>query len=199
MFFSYKKYQSTKNGTIVVSRFFSEAPSIFVNKCLQSGTYIIDMWRNAFSFLPRTLIPHKILMLGLGGGNAIALLREKYPSSIITIIEWDEVMIQIAEDLQVYTPDENIHLLHRDAFAALPELTELFDLIIIDLFKGEVPPIQLTNSETLLACKKILCADGYLLVNFYRHEDYKSSFKEFFSEVTTWKFKANMLTLYKKT
>lgn len=101
MFFSYKKYHSPKNGTIVVSRFFSETPSIFVDKCLQSGNYIINMWKNSLSFLPDTYAPKNILMLGLGGGNVISPLKEKYPLASIAVIEWDEVMVQ--------TPYQNIY------------------------------------------------------------------------------------------
>ena len=66
----------------------------------------------------------------------------------------------------------------------------------LDLFTGEVPPAELTKSDTLVSCKKILSANGFLLVNFYRHENYKSGFEDHFSEVTSWKFKANNLTLY---
>lgn len=196
MFFSYKKYHSPKNGTIIVSRFFSETSSIFVNKCQQSGAYIINMWKNAFTFLPSGHVPKNILMLGLGGGNAVALLQEKYPNSIISVVEWDEVMIHIAEELRLYTSQGFVNIIHADAFTVLPTLKELFDLIIIDLFTGEVPPKELTKSETLLSCKRLLHTEGFLLVNFYRHEQYKSSFKDYFNEVTSWKFKANNLAFY---
>ncbi len=84
-----------------MSRFFSETPSIFVDKCLQSGNYIINMWKNSLSFLPDTYAPKNILMLGLGGGNVISPLKEKYPLASIAVIEWDEVMVQ--------TPYQNIY------------------------------------------------------------------------------------------
>ncbi len=196
MFFSYKKYHSEKNGTIVVSRFFRETTTIIVNSCQQSGQYIIDMWRHALTKITHTSEPKKILLLGLGGGNVVKLLQEKYPDALITVVEWDEVMITLAKKIGLFSHNENVKIICSDAFVILPTLKESYDLIIIDLFTGEIPPQEMTYSEVLLDCRRLLQSKGLLLVNFYRHSTYRDSFKVFFEEEDVWEFKSNNLALY---
>jgi spermidine synthase len=196
MFFSRKEYLSPKNGIITVSTFLFETPSISVNKCLQSGPYIMSMWKNAFARLPAKTIPQKILLLGLGGGNVIKLLQKKYPSSSITVIEWDEVMIQVAHDLQLFSYTSKLNILHANAFELLPTLQETFDLIIVDLFTGDVPPVELTKSNTMTELRRLLSSDGQVLANFFRHKQYGAAFVPIFKEESSWKFKQNNLALY---
>lgn len=197
MFVSRKEYQSPKNGAIVVDRFFFSTPSVIVNQCLQSGPYITAMWKNAFGKIPKEFIPKKVLLLGLGGGDVVRILQRKYPDTSITVIEWDEVMITIAKELGTFSLGDNVRILHGDAFLLLPTLQESFDMIIVDLFTGEIPPMELTEQTTCSLLKSKLSIDGSMFANFFRHEKYLDAFQDSFREELTWKFKQNILVLYR--
>lgn len=195
LFPSRKEYNSEKNGVIVVEKFLWYT-SIVVNGCLEAGTYLIDMWKGAIKKLPKGFKPKNVLLLGLGGGNIIRILQEKYPEIKITVIEWDDVMIGIAKDLKLFSLNQNIKISNKDAYEAIGTMAEKFDLIVVDLFTGPTPPEFLGKEETVLNLKKLLKQDGYLFLNVYRHVNYIPNFQEHFSTEKVWKFKLNTLAFF---
>ena len=60
------------------------------------------MWNNAFKRIPKDFKAKNILILGLGGGNIIKLLQKRHPKANINVVEWDEVMIDIAKKLELF-------------------------------------------------------------------------------------------------
>lgn len=199
MFFSRKEYSSLKNGTIIVSTFLFESPSVLVDTCLQSGPYILSMWKDSFKKLPSNFSPKRILLLGLGGGNVVKLLRKKYTEAHITVIEWDEVMIDIAKNIEPSCNDGMVTIICDDAFSVIANDETLFDLIIVDLFSGENPPSLLASEQVQCSLKKLLMNNGYMLVNLYRHEKYSSSFGTFFALVERWQFRTSSLLLFRSS
>jgi spermidine synthase len=82
-----------------------------------------------------------VLILGLGGGSIVQLLRsEHHIKSPITAIEIDPVIVEIARsefDLHKYDP---INIVVSDAQLWMNENTTTFDIICVDLFiNAEVP------------------------------------------------------------
>lgn len=197
LFYSSKKYTSDKNGVITVNRFFGST-SIIVDGCLETGPYLIDMWKHVFKRLPKKITPNKILILGLGGGNVVAILQKKYPGSEIHVIEWDDVMISIAKEYKLFRMTSKIKIQNEDFFKLLPYIKDTFDIIIVDLFTGKVPPLDITHQETIGGLKAILAPAGYLFTNFYSHSHYSDFFEKSFKQNRTWKYKYNTLGLYRE-
>ncbi len=197
MFFqSRKEYSSPKNGTIIVDKFLWYT-SIIVNECLEAGTYLIDMWKDALKKLPTSYIPKNVLILGLGGGNTIRLLQRKYPDVHITVVEWDEVMIDIAKQLQLFSLTSRVKISHKDAQEALAVMGEKFDVIFVDLFTGPVPPPFLGEMSTVQNLQRLLKDNGYIFLNVYKHTHYLKTFAEHLATEKTWKFRLNHLGLFK--
>lgn len=197
IFFSRKEYNSEKNGRIIVEKFLFDT-RIIVNECFEAGLYLIDMWNNAFKRIPKGFKAKNILILGLGGGNIIKLLQKKYPKANINVVEWDEVMIDIAKNLKLFSMTPLVRISHRDAFLLLKTMTEKFDIVIVDLFTGPVPPAFLEDEIFLSNLKKVLNQDGFLFVNIYNHVSFLSSFTKHFYKEEIWKFKLNTLALFKQ-
>lgn len=195
LFSSRKEYKSEKNGMIIVDKFLWYT-NIVVKGCLEAGTYLIDMWKDAIKKLPKYFIPKNVLLLGLGGGNIIHILQKKYPNIKITVIEWDEVMVGIAKDLKLFSLNQNVKISNRDAYEAIQNMSDKFDLIIVDLFTGPTPPEFLGKEETVLNLKKLLKQDGQMFLNVYRHVNYISNFQEHLSTKKVWKFRLNTLALF---
>ncbi|HCC05981.1 TPA: hypothetical protein DEP94_01300 [Candidatus Nomurabacteria bacterium] len=197
IFFNRKEYNSEKNGKITVEKFLFDT-RIVVNGCFEAGQYLIDMWVNAFKRIPKNFKAKNILILGLGGGNIIRLLQKKYPHANINVVEWDEVMIDLAKKLKLFSMTPLIRISNRDAFELLKTMTEKFDIVIVDLFTGPTPPPFLGDDSFLFNLKKVLNKDGLLFLNIYQHVNFISFFQKQFYTEGVWKFRANTLALFKQ-
>jgi spermidine synthase len=84
-----------------------------------------------------------VLLLGMGAGNVISLLYEKYHLNCkITAIEKDEVVIELAKKYFNIEKFKHLTIEHADAFDYAKLTENKYDLIISDLFiDGDVPQI----------------------------------------------------------
>jgi spermidine synthase len=86
------------------------------------------------------------LILGLGGGSILQILREDYNlKTPITIVEIDPVIIEIARrefNIDQYSP---IHIIEADAMEYVENNTIQHNLVCIDLFINENVPSEFLN------------------------------------------------------
>jgi len=87
-----------------------------------------------------------VLVLGLGGGSIINLLRTNYHiKATITAVEIDPIIVGIAEsefNIHKYDP---INIITSDAEEWIKKNSSTFDIICVDLFiNAEVPSVFLT-------------------------------------------------------
>jgi spermidine synthase len=89
---------------------------------------------------------HNALVLGLGGGCAVKLLRQDFHySGAITAVDIDPVIINLAEKEFHIVSDESTKIICADAFTFVEKDNSKFDLVIIDLFiDNKVPDKFLT-------------------------------------------------------
>ncbi len=117
--------------------------------------------------------PKRILVLGLGGGTIVHLLRRFFPESHITCVELDREHITIAKQFFLI-PTENVKVVHADAYDFLKDAThkqkgekQKFDWIIDDVFQhltGEPKRVKAVSGMTTmyLSC---LQKNGLLSIN----------------------------------
>lgn len=97
-----------------------------------------------------------VLILGMGAGSIISLLREKYPNEChITAVEKDPVVIELAEKYFDVKKNRLLKIVHDDAFSFASETEERYDLIISDLFVDEDVPDQFATKEYLKNLRRI--------------------------------------------
>lgn len=86
---------------------------------------------------------HSVLLLGLGGGSVIETLRRDFEyTKPITTVDIDPVIIAIAKSEFNLNSDGQLTITCQDALQFMATNTQLFDLIIVDLFiDTEVPPV----------------------------------------------------------
>ncbi|WP_439151085.1 spermidine synthase [Winogradskyella sp.] len=78
---------------------------------------------------------NSVLVLGMGGGSVIETLRKDFNfQQKITAVEIDASIIEIAKTEFGITENEKLKIYCLDAIDFIKTNTELFDLIIIDLF-----------------------------------------------------------------
>lgn len=130
----------------------------------------------------------RVLLLGLGGGSVISLLRQRgiSPSSI-TAVEIDPVVIELARRHFALDSFAGLRVECADALAFVQQCRETFDLVIVDVFIDDEVPRSLEDKEFLTALAQMLAPRGRLLYN--RLVDHERSlvatnrFARVFSEV----------------
>ncbi|MBM3977858.1 MAG: methyltransferase domain-containing protein [Planctomycetes bacterium] len=129
-----------------------------------SGGSLRDVWAAAFAHLrPERRPLERVLLLGLGGGSSLDLLRERGVHAPIDAVELDPEVVRLARahfGLERLQPLE-IHV--ADALDWIERPGERYDLVLVDLFiEDEIPPAA--RAEPFLRGLGARLAPGGLLV-----------------------------------
>ncbi|MBK9638068.1 MAG: fused MFS/spermidine synthase [Bacteroidetes bacterium] len=90
----------------------------------------------------------RILILGMGGGSSIKLLKEKFKhTGKIVAIEIDPVIIDIARSEFNVRPNADLKIECIDAAEYVNKKTQKFDLILVDVFIDDKIPGKLLSRE----------------------------------------------------
>lgn len=120
--------------------------------------------------------PKNILLLGLGGGTLVHMIRHFFPSANITCVELDSTHIQVAKRW-FKLPKKGVRVIHGDAYEYLVESRETFDWIVDDVFQhvsGDPQrgfPLQQAKSRY----EKRLTPNGILSLNLIGSAQFKNA------------------------
>lgn len=152
---------------------------LLVNGSRQSGSYIEFLWKDAlrhFCFT-RDIPVGSVLVLGVGGGTVIRLLKYLYPQANITAVDIDETILYIARKHFHVDRMTGVTLVSGDAQKYVAEEARkgasFYDLIIVDIFTGRHIPQFVYTEKFLRDTKKLLRKHSWLLINFLRELEYK--------------------------
>lgn len=189
----YRVLPSRRNGDVTLKTFWGTA-EVFVGGFDQSTKYIRLMWRQALRRAPVKDVK-AVLMLGLGIGAALPEIHNRYPRVKITVVEWDPVMIKL---FRQFNPEVEVEILAGDALEIIPSLTRQFDLILIDLYKGNEPAPILYKPKLIREIAKLLAPQGVCLLNVFASEALITAFKQELKFVKAWKYRFNHLAMYQR-
>lgn len=106
------------------------------------------------------------LILGMGGGTIISLLRDKYGKKCqITALEKDKVIIELAATYFRIDTYPNLHIVCEDAFEYVSKTNEKYDLIISDLFVESNVPEVFATLKYLKYLKKVATENCCVIYN----------------------------------
>lgn len=202
-------FHSKINGRIKVKEFFGKR-QIYVDDFLQSGQVLERMWEEVLSVVISQLSAvRSCLVLGVGGGTVIKIIKKYYPEVKIIGIEVDKVMIEIGKKYLDLSNDKDLELIIADAFDWVKkrEKKKYFDLIIVDMFIGRKNVAFLQGRNFLADLKKIISSDGLIIVNtdFSKGkagdvEKFVAEYKPIFDNITVpFKFTKNSILFLKET
>ena len=107
-----------------------------------------------------------VLLLGLGGGSVIPLLRKKYSYyGKITAVEFDASIIEIAKTEFSIEDHQPLELICADAESYVESASTRFGLIIIDLFLDLEVPDQFFSATFWKNISGLLKPEGKVLFN----------------------------------
>jgi len=103
------------------------------------------------------------LVLGLGGGVISNMLVKK--NIQVTGVELDGRVIDVAK--KYFNLSNEVIIIKDDARHALYQLKNKYDVVVIDLFAGEVTPSHVLSEECFLKIKSLLNPNGFIFINTY--------------------------------
>lgn len=168
-----KKYESAYNGTLEIN---------WLN-----GKKILDTTNTNYSYgnlgevlkkgMQKVTTPFKeasneILILGLGGGDAVKQLRNDFKSkATITALEIDPVVIEIAVNEFDILSFSNVNIVNQDAELFLKYSTNTYHLIIVDLFFDATIPDFVFQQSFIQNINNCLHKNGSVIFNTFILDD----------------------------
>ncbi len=103
------------------------------------------------------------LMLGLGGGQIPNILYKM--NFNVDVVELDQRIVDVAHDY--FYLNNNVDVTVDDARHYLETTTKKYDVIIIDVFHGDVAPPHMLSLQSFQKAASLLNKNGLILVNFF--------------------------------
>lgn len=109
--------------------------------------------------------PKRGLILGHGGGSLAKWLAHRWPEFELDVVEFDPVVVRMAEEYFSYHPPPQHHVHVRDARVFLNSTELTYDFIWVDVFARHMIPFHLTTVEFFAELRAHLAPNGMLAVN----------------------------------
>jgi spermidine synthase len=120
-----------------------------------------------------------ILLLGLGGGSVIDLLRNKHKyAGKLTAVEIDPVIVEIADKEFDIRTTRQTKIVCADAFQFVESCKKKFDLILVDIFLDRIMPENATSFEFWDRLAQLLNPTGLVVFNVFHYGKKLQSFKK---------------------
>ncbi|HEY7128775.1 MAG TPA: fused MFS/spermidine synthase [Nitrospira sp.] len=109
--------------------------------------------------------PTRALILGHGGGSFAKWLARYWPELEVDVVEFDPVVVRMAEEYFSYRAPSHHHVHVRDARTFLNQTNATYDLIWADAFARHLVPFHLTTEEFFSELRRHLMPAGVLVLN----------------------------------
>lgn len=160
-------FNSAKNGKLLVEIVGGKL-MLNTRNANQSFDGLHQLFQLIFADLKSDLANiNQVLCLGLAGGSVVHILRNEMQLPCkITAVEYDEVMVQIAQKHFGLQQFDNLNVIIADAFTYTEQQAhnQVFDLILVDLFEDNKVANDIFNphfNEQLLE----MCPHGIMVIN----------------------------------
>ena len=185
-----KEIESPINGKIQVVRSLGLGTYIQVGGLTQSGGILEGVWRKPLKKVYQSLITnHQSLILGLGGGTAVKLVRKYWPEAEITGVDIDPVMVKMGKKyLGLDNKGVKVHI--GDAYDFLNQKLKAknqndiskikkYDLVLVDLYVGDEFPKKFKSEPFLIRTRNNLAHNGTVVFNRLYYGDKRSQAVKF--------------------
>lgn len=152
----------------------------------QSGSYAQHILKLGLKHTDSVLIRiKKILILGLGSGSMAKMIRTHYPQAAITGVDIDEKMVEIGRKYMGLDEVNNLKVVIGDAleFLKIHKDTDVYDMIISDLYIGCDTPAHLESTEFIREVYSSLSGKGIYISNRSLVKKYRKKTDEFLTYV----------------
>lgn len=116
----------------------------------------------AIAYTPKV---ENLLMIGMGGGSTSWYLHKHIPDASVTAVELDAEMIRLAGKYFKMAPQPNLAIEEADGRLFLARDKSLYDVIMVDAYRGPFVPFHLLTREFYQLAKAHLAPGGVLAQN----------------------------------
>ena len=160
----YNDLQVTRSGNIITLW----SPSTVRQTAIDVTNLNLPYLRYARYTLPCLAFfqnPKSILVLGLGGGSIPMMLHHLCKSARIDVVEIDPEIQLIATKYFKFCTDSTMHLTIDDASHYIQESKKKFDIIVMDVFIGDIQPETSMTAEFFQLAKARISKGGVFVSN----------------------------------
>jgi spermidine synthase len=115
--------------------------------------------------------PPRTLMVGLGGGRAVQLLRDHDPQMELDVVEINPVVVEVAQKYFDIEPSERLRIHVADGRAFFDGRDGVWDMVVLDAFGNDFIPFHLTTVEFLRIVAERVTAEGAVVANLWSRND----------------------------
>ena len=161
----FEEVDSPINGHIVAKTDFAWGPHIQAGGLTQSGGVVETVWKSTLIKLQNSKTQNfqNVLILGLGGGTIAKLVHKNYPSSVITGVDIDPLMVNLGKKY-LGLANFGVDIKIQDAQDYLKSC-QTFGLICIDLYTGDRYPDKFESEAFLELIRKRMTPGGVAIFN----------------------------------
>ncbi|HUS60191.1 MAG TPA: methyltransferase domain-containing protein [Nevskiaceae bacterium] len=174
--------------------------TLHVQNLIQSGGIVKGIWKKALHYVQGKPFVSGCLVLGLGGGTVVQLVKSHSSNAEITGVEIDPEIIKIGKKYFGLGEVDGLKIIQADAFNFNNiYYRSQYDLIVVDLYLGKKFPVKAASDEFLKKIKNLLLPEGTAIFNRLRTGKELGSFekklKNHFSRVNLVKTSTNLFFL----
>ena len=159
---------SPVNGELTVVRDLAWGTYIQGGGITQSSGVMDKVWNKAIAHLKKTKPEAKrILVLGIGGGGIIKLIRKYWQDSKIKGVDNDSVIVDLGKRFLGLGEIEMEEVI-ADAYEfskGEAKSGQKYDIVFVDLYVGSEVPQKFSTSTFIKMVKKLLNNDGVAVFN----------------------------------
>ena len=204
-YYTIRQERSKYNGLIKVIMVFN-MPRLIVGGMVQSGGLVRKIWDKGISKLKQeNKKVNKALVLGFGCGDCAFRIKKYFPHALITGVEVDEKIIEIAKAYFNLNKLKNLNLVVEDGVKFVSNTKEKYDLVLVDAYLGKKVPKVFKSERFFKNLIKVLNKDGMVVFNhlFFGKEKEKakkmiSDLENYFGKIKLVRVASNLLIFAEK-
>lgn len=175
-----QEVESPINGKISVVKSLAFGVHIQVGGLTQSGGIIKNVWKKALKEVRNQKSPKQrklatgqakvktCLVLGLGGGSIVEIVKKYYPEAEITGVDLDPIMVGLGEKY-LGLKKKDLRIVIDDAYGYVSQKPKLksqkFELILVDLYIGDEFPKKFESEDFIQKLKRAIAHKGIIVFN----------------------------------
>lgn len=129
------------------------------------GRLALAYTRKMMAFLLFKRSPHRILLLGLGGGSLAKFCYANLPAASVTAVEMNRDVIALRDEFGIPADDDRFRVINADGAAYVSELTRCKDVILADACDRSGLAAELDSVEFYRKARCHLSTDGVFVIN----------------------------------
>lgn len=160
-----EKLNSPINGELTVLKDFAWGTYIKAGGVTQSGGVAKLVWTTSLTTVANNQSRvTSCLILGLGGGSIVTIVKSLWPECKVTGVDIDPVIVGLGEKY-LGLDKRKTAIVIGDSFDFVTKTKNRFDLICVDMYVGHEFPNQFGSDTFLKRIHKLLTPGGVVVFN----------------------------------